>query len=622
MLKYRLYIQNNCMSEKNSLDTKRHTGAHILATAIYDMFPEAQFGVGPTTENGFYYDVLLPRTLIPEDLAILESKMKEIIKTNLPVERAEMDIDEAIEHFRQAGQMLKVELLQDLKTHGTTNFAEIYGSDEANSNQDKTDIQTVSVYKIGNFVDLCRGPHIESTGKIDSQAFVLDSISASYFRGDQNRESMQRVYGILFNSKKELKEFLHNREEAKKRDHRKLGADLKLFTISEQIGAGLPLLQPKGAILKNLLEKYLWQLHSGKGYHRVWTPHIAKLDLYETSGHADKFGDELFRVKGKDEEFVMKPMNCPHHMQIFADNQFSYRDLPIRYFEPATVYRDEKSGQLSGLTRVRAITQDDGHLFCRVSQIQEEVANIVTIIKEFYSILGLDQDYWVSLSVREPQNTSTTIGSDENWEAAEQALEQAAIANELPYRRIEGEAAFYGPKLDFMFKDVLGREWQLATIQADFNLPQRFDLSYINEEGEKERPVVIHRAIAGSYERFLGLLIEQYAGRFPYWLAPVQVNVLSVNDSVEVLDYINSIKQTLDTVVLSSPLKYNELRYNLDISSESLGKKIRNSELQKIPVTIIVGPKDVKAKQVSIRNHSGESKVALSELQEFLENFE
>jgi len=610
------------MSEKISLDTKRHTGAHILATAIYDMFPEAQFGVGPTTENGFYYDVLLPRTLIPEDLSILESKMKEIIKSNLPVERAEMGIDEAIEHFREAEQLLKVELLQDLKTHGTTNFAEIYGSDEAESSQDKTNVQTVSVYKIGNFVDLCRGPHIESTGQIDSQAFVLDSISASYFRGDQNRESMQRVYGILFNSKKELKEFLHNREEAKKRDHRKLGADLKLFTISEQIGAGLPLLQPKGAILKNLLEKYLWQLHSNKGYHRVWTPHIAKLDLYETSGHADKFGDELFRVKGKDEEFVMKPMNCPHHMQIFADNQFSYRDLPIRYFEPATVYRDEKSGQLSGLTRVRAITQDDGHLFCRVSQIQSEVANIVSIIKEFYESIGLDSDYWVSLSVRDSKNTSTTIGSDENWKAAENALEKAAIENNLPYRKVEGEAAFYGPKLDFMFKDVLGREWQLATIQADFNLPQRFDLSYINEDGEKERPVVIHRAITGSFERFMAILIEHFAGRFPYWLAPVQVNVLSVNDSAEVMEYIDSIKQILDTVVLSSPLKYNELRYNLDLSSESLGKKIRNSELQKIPVTIIVGPKDIEAKQVSIRTHSGESKVALSELQKFLESFE
>ena len=608
------------MSEKLSLDTKRHTGAHILAAAVYEMFPEAQFGVGPTTENGFYYDILLPRTLIPEDLPLLEDKMKAIIKANLPVQREEMAIDDAIVHFQQAGQLLKVELLQDLKTHGTTNFSEIYG--EGESAPHENEVATVSVYKIGNFVDLCRGPHIETTGQLDSTAFALDSISASYFRGDQSRESMQRIYGILFHSKKDLKEFLHNREEAKKRDHRKLGTDLKLFTISEQIGAGLPLLQPQGASLRNTLEKYLWQLHSKKGYERVWTPHIAKLALYQTSGHAEKFGDELFSVKGKDEEFILKPMNCPHHMQIFADNQFSYRDLPIRYFEPATIYRDEKSGQLSGLTRVRSITQDDGHLFCRVSQIQEEVAHIVTIIKEFYSTLGLDQDYWVSLSVRDPLNKSVTIGSDENWEAAEQALEQAAIANELPYRRIEGEAAFYGPKLDFMFKDVLGREWQLATIQADFNLPQRFDLSYINEEGEKERPVVIHRAITGSYERFLGILIEHYAGRFPYWLAPTQVSVLTVNDSDEVSEYTQKIKETLDEVVLSSPLKYNELRYIVDNSSESLGKKIRNAELQKIPVIIIVGPKDIEASQVSIRTHNGESKIALSELQKFLEDFE
>lgn len=607
------------MSEKLSLDTKRHTGAHILAAAVYDMFPEAQFGVGPTTENGFYYDILLPRTLIPEDLPLLEDKMKAIIKANLPVEREEMAIDDAIDHFRQAGQLLKVELLQDLKTHGTTNFSEIYGEGEAVPAENE--VSTVSVYKIGNFVDLCRGPHIETTGQLDITAFSLDSISASYFRGDQSRESMQRIYGILFHSKKDLKEFLHNREEAKKRDHRKLGADLKLFTISEQIGAGLPLLQPKGASLRNTLEKYLWQLHSKKGYERVWTPHITKLDLYHTSGHADKFGDELFRVKGKDDEFVMKPMNCPHHMQIFADNQFSYRDLPIRYFEPATVYRDEKSGQLSGLTRVRSITQDDGHLFCRISQIQEEVAHIVAIIKEFYTTIGLNTDYWVSLSVRDPLNKSATIGSDENWEAAEQALEQAAIANELPYRRIEGEAAFYGPKLDFMFKDVLGREWQLATIQADFNLPQRFDLSYINEEGEKERPVVIHRAITGSYERFLAILIEHYAGRFPYWLAPTQVSVLTVNDSDEVSEYTKNIIEQLDNVVLSSPLKYNELRYSIDKSSESLGKKIRNAELQKIPVIIIVGPKDIEANQVSIRTQNGESKIALTELQEFLENF-
>ena len=609
------------MSEKISLDTKRHTGAHILATAIYDMFPEAQFGVGPTTENGFYYDVLLPRTLIPEDLAILESKMKDIIKANLPVERAEMDIDEAIEHFREAGQMLKVELLQDIKTHGTTNFAEIYGSDEDNLSQDKADVQTVSVYKIGNFVDLCRGPHIETTGQIDSQAFVLDSISASYFRGDQNRESMQRVYGILFNSKKELKEFLHNREEAKKRDHRVLNENQKYYTISNLVGSGLSLFQPNGNIIRKNIQTYLWQLHKNKGYKEVWTPHMGKELLYQTSGHAKHYLDDMFSVYGgtSKENFYLKPMSCPHHMQLFADNQFSYRDMPVRYFEHATVYRDEKTGQLSGITRVRNITQDDGHLFVRLNQLEDEVNTIVEIIKEFMSTFDM-KPKWVSLSVRDSSNS--WLGTDKMWEIAEKALEKATLKNNIPYKIIKGEAAFYGPKLDFMFTDVLGRQQQLSTIQIDFNLPERFNLSFVNENGEDEKPVVIHRAIAGSVERFMGVLIEHFAGRFPYWLAPIQVNVLSVNDSDEVIKYIDSIKQTLDTVVLSSPLKYNELRYNLDLSSESLGKKIRNSELQKIPVTIIVGPKDIEAQQVSIRTNTGESKVALSELQEFLESFE
>jgi threonyl-tRNA synthetase len=609
------------MSEKISLDVKRHTGAHILATAIYDMFPEAQFGVGPTTENGFYYDVLLPRTLIPEDLAILESKMKEIIKSNLPVERAEIGIDEAIDHFRQAGQMLKAELLQDLKTHGTTNFAEIYGSDEDNLSQDKADVQTVSVYKIGNFVDLCRGPHIETTGQIDSQAFVLDSISASYFRGDQNRESMQRVYGILFNSKKELKEFLHNREEAKKRDHRVLNEDQKYYTISNLVGSGLSLFQPNGNIIRKNIQTYLWQLHKNKGYKEVWTPHMGKELLYQTSGHAKHYLDDMFSVYGgtSKENFYLKPMSCPHHMQLFADNQFSYRDMPVRYFEHATVYRDEKTGQLSGITRVRNITQDDGHLFVRLNQLEDEVNTIVEIIKEFMSTFDM-KPKWVSLSVRDSSNS--WLGTDEMWEIAEKALEKATLKNNIPYKIIKGEAAFYGPKLDFMFTDVLGRQQQLSTIQIDFNLPERFNLSFVNENGEDEKPVVIHRAIAGSVERFMGVLIEHFAGRFPYWLAPVQVNVLSVNDSAEVMEYIDSIKQTLDNVVLSSPLKYNELRYNLDLSSESLGKKIRNSELQKIPVTIIVGPKDIEAQQVSIRTHNGESKIALSKLQKFLENFE
>jgi threonyl-tRNA synthetase len=607
------------MSEKLSLDTKRHTGAHILAAAVYEMFPEAQFGVGPTTENGFYYDILLPRTLIPEDLPLLEDKMKAIIKANLPVEREEMAIDDVIDHFRQAGQLLKVELLQDLKTHGTTNFSEIYGEGEAVPHENE--VATVSVYKIGNFVDLCRGPHIETTGQLDITAFSLDSISASYFRGDQSRESMQRIYGILFHSKKDLKEFLHNREEAKKRDHRVLNENQKYYTISNLVGSGLSLFQPNGNIIRKNIQTYLWQLHKNKGYKEVWTPHMGKELLYQTSGHAKHYLDDMFSVYGgtSKENFYLKPMSCPHHMQLFADNQFSYRDMPVRYFEHATVYRDEKTGQLSGITRVRNITQDDGHLFVRLNQLEDEVNTIVEIIKEFMSTFDM-KPKWVSLSVRDSSNS--WLGTDEMWEIAEKALEKATLKNNIPYKIIKGEAAFYGPKLDFMFTDVLGRQQQLSTIQIDFNLPERFNLSFVNENGEDEKPVVIHRAIAGSVERFMGVLIEHFAGRFPYWLAPTQVSVLTVNDSDEVSEYTKSIIKQLDEVVLSSPLKYNELRYIVDNSSESLGKKIRNAELQKIPVIIIVGPKDIEASQVSVRTHSGESKVALSELQKFLENFE
>ena len=608
------------MNEKNSLDTKRHTGAHILATAIYDMFPEAQFGVGPTTENGFYYDVLLPRTLIPEDLAILEEKMKAIIKANLPVERAEMNIDEAIEHFREAGQMLKVELLQDLKTHGTTSFSEIYGDEEVSSNE--KEVSTVSVYKIGNFVDLCRGPHLESTGQIDSQAFALDSISASYFRGDQNRESLQRVYGILFNSKKEFKEFLHNREEAKKRDHRVLGKSLGLFAFSELVGSGLPLYTPAGTTLKNNIAGILRQISKKYGAQEVSIPHIAKKELYEISGHAQKFSEELFVVKGHyKQEFALKPANCPHHTQLFASEPRSYKDLPIRYIESTMQYRDEKPGQIGGLTRTRGFTVDDGHTFLAVNQIKEEVSLLIKTIADFYTSFGLWDDKWVSLSVRDYTDLSKYTGIPEDWDKAEQMLEEIAKESGLEAKRCEGEAALYGPKLDFMFYDALGNERQLATIQLDFATPKRFELEYIDEEGNTQTPVMIHRAILGSYERFLAILIEHFAGRFPYWLAPIQVNVLTVNDSKEVLDYIENIKQILDKVVISKPLKYNELRYNVDTTPESLGKKIRNSELKKIPVIIIVGPKDIEAKQVSIRTQAGESKVSLSELQSFLENF-
>ena len=567
------------MEEK--LLKSRHSLAHILAMAVLKMFPEAKLGTGPAIDNGFYYDFLLPRTLIPEDLPLIEEHMREIIKEGKPFEMYMEDIDSAIKFLDVAGQPFKVEVATDLKN--------------------KEGVKEVSFYKTGeHFVDLCEGPHVENTRYIDAGSFMLDKTAGAYFRGDETRPMMQRIYGLAFESKAELKEFLKNREEAKKRDHRVLGSQLKIFTSSPLVGAGLPLLQPNGMIIRMELEKYLWELHKDNGYQRVWTPHIAKVSLYETSGHAAKFGDELFRVKGKEEDFILKPMNCPHHMQIFTDNAFSYRDMPIRYFEPATVYRDEKSGQLGGLTRVRSITQDDGHLFCRVDQINQEVKVIVGIIKEFYKTMGLLDDYWVRLSVR-GTDKSEYLGSDEVWNKAEGALEEAAKQEKLPYTRVEGEAAFYGPKLDFMFKDCLGREWQLATIQCDFNLPERFDLSYTNEQGEKERPVVIHRAISGSIERFMGVMIEHFAGAFPLWLAPMQISILPVAEPHE--EFARDLMKQMKTL---------DIRANV-VSSEmdSLGKRIRGCEIMKVPMMVVIGDKEIEEKTITVRDFATKEQVTL-----------
>ena len=445
---------------------------------------------------------------------------------------------------------------------------------------------------------MCEGPHVENTKELDTKAFKLDKLAGAYRRGNSDNVMMVRVYGLAFDSKEELQNYQTLLEEAKKRDHRILGQKLKIFTISPLVGSGLPLLQPHGMIIRKEVEDYLWELHKDKGYERVWTPHLAKEDLYKTSGHADKFGDELFRVKGKEESFFMKPMNCPHHMQIFADNQFSYRDMPVRYFEPATVYRDEKTGQLSGLTRVRSITQDDGHLFCRVSQITEEVGTIVQIIKEFYSTLGMINDYRVRLSIRGPEGKY--LGDDAVWEQAEGALREASEKYQLPYKIGVGEAAFYGPKLDFMFKDAIGREWQLATIQCDFNLPVRFDLSFTNEQGEKERPVVIHRAISGSLERFMGVMIEHFGGAFPLWIAPIQFQIVPVAEKFNNYAF-----------QVASQLKKADFRVKVDEGSESFSKKIRNAEMMKIPYILIVGEKEESANEVSVREFRSKKQYVL-----------
>jgi threonyl-tRNA synthetase len=453
---------------------------------------------------------------------------------------------------------------------------------------------------------------------LQNMGFKLDKFSASYWRGDQARGiNMQRLYALVFETKDELKEFVNNREEAKKRDHRTLGSSLKLFTISDLVGSGFPLFQPKGAIIRKLLEDYLWQLQK-HSHQRVYTPHLTKQDLYDVSGHSGKYLDDMFSVYGgtSKETFYVKPMNCPMHMQIFDDNQFSYKDMPVRYFDPTTVYRDEKTGQLSGLTRVRSITQDDGHIFCRVPQIQDEFTAIVQTIREFYGSLGMTPD-WVSWSVRDSATPDKYLGDPANWDIAEEAIRKAAEVNNLTYKRCEGEAAFYGPKLDFMFKDCIGREWQLSTIQCDFVQPERFNLSFVNENSEKERPVVIHRAISGSLERFMGILIEHFAGKFPFWLAPEQIRILTIND--QVLPFVNKIKAELDKVVLMQPLKYNELRYSVDDRMESLGKKIRDSKLEKIPMFIVVGPKDMEDEIVSIEYNGESVKVPLSEVKAFLE---
>ena len=558
-------------SKEDILFKKRHSLAHILLMAIKHHYPHALPTIGPVIDTGFYYDIDFADGEKPvlQDLPKIEKTMQEIITRHLTFKMETIPPFEAEGLFKL--NPYKLELIEKIKEAGVD----------------------VTLYHTGeDFYDLCEGPHVENTKEIAVNSFKLDKLAGAYWKGDENNAMLTRIYGLAFNTKEELDAYVAQQEEAKKRDHKVIGPQLKIFTTSHLVGAGLPLMQPRGMIIRKEIEDYLWELHKKKGYSRVWTPHIAKEALYETSGHAAKFGDELFRVKGKEDLFVLKPMNCPHHMQIFADNQFSYRDMPVRYFEPATVYRDEKSGQLGGLTRVRAITQDDGHLFCRVDQIGNEIKTIVGIIKEFYTTMGMIDGYWVRLSLRGDDKTKY-LGSDEVWEKAEGALTKVCIEEKLPYTPAKDEAAFYGPKLDFMFKDAIGREWQLATIQCDFNLPERFDLSFINQEGKKERPVVIHRAISGSIERFMGVMIEHFAGNFPLWLSPNQITILPIADKHH--EYAHNIKNLLSD---------NDIRVEIDDSKEGLGKKIRNTREMKTPYWVVIGDAEITNNTVTLEHRT------------------
>ncbi len=528
--------------------------AFIAAKAIKSLFAEAQIG-----SIGFYHDQAYVDVagvkIRQDDFKRISKQMNKIVQADIAFE----------------------------KQNDSSNLAPLQKEILTDIGQDKPSYQLEDE----SIVPLFQDPLPNSTK--DVIASKLLNLGSAYWKGNEKNQQLNRIYLAGFVSEQKLQEYEKKQEEAENRSHMKIGKEQNLFVISELVGPGLPLLAPKGMIIRQQIVDFLWELHKDKDYKWVWTPHIAKDSLYKTSGHWDKFGDELFKVQGKTDTFVMKPMNCPHHMQIFDSFTLSYRDMPIRLFEPATIYRDEKSGQLHGLSRVRAITQDDGHLFCRVNQIKEEVGTIVSIVRQFYKILGME-DYWVSFSVR-GEDKSKYLGTDEVWNTAEDALEAAAKENNLPYKRIEGEAAFYGPKLDFMFKDALGREWQLATIQCDFNLPERFDLSYMNEQSHKERPVVIHRAISGSLERFMSVLIEHFAGNFPVWLSPVQVKIVTVTDRS--IDYATKI---------AKQLRAQDVRVEVDDRTETMGRKIRDGEKEKVPYILTIGDKEVEKQCLAVRD--------------------
>ncbi len=579
-------------SLQDNLHAMRHSAAHVLASAVQTLWPEAKFGVGPVVENGFYYDIDLgDQSVSEEDFGRLEAEMKRIISEDQPFIRSEKPIDEAIAWANSSEQQYKLELLHDLKRAGTTLEKDLDPEELGTITGEDSAVDTVSFYQNGDFTDLCRGPHVESTGKIG--AFKLIRISGAYWRGNEKKPQLQRVYGVAFETKEELQEYLKQVDEAKARDHRKLGQDLDLFTFSDLVGAGLPLYTPRGTVLIEQIKAALSDISRRYDMQPVSIPHLAKLDLYKLSGHAEKFEAELFRVTSHyGQEFVLKPVNCPHHTQIYASRQRSYRDLPLRYIEQTMQYRDEKPGQIGGLQRTRGFTVDDGHTFCRVDQIEKEATTIVQIIQEFYEKLGLWGQHWVSLSVRDPSAPEKYIGEPDDWDEAESMLKDVSDKLGLQAKRMEGEAALYGPKLDFMFKDALGRETQLATIQIDFAMPKRFGLSYTAQDGSEQVPVIIHRAILGSFERFIMLLIEHFAGRFPVWLAPEQVRVATLNQEDKIVNYANEVLANAKAL---------GLRVTLDNASESVGKKIRNAELMKVPYTLVIGGKEVETGQVTPR---------------------
>ena len=602
------------MSEEE-LKSMRHSLAHIMAQAIQHLWPQAKFGVGPAIDNGFYYDVYLDNGTISEaDLPKIEEEMRKIVAADYPFERRDVSVAEAIDWAIKGDQSFKVELLNDLKRSGTTVASELAGEKMGSVSDGDSKVETVSLYSQGDYTDLCRGGHVDSTGKVG--AFKLTKTAGAYWRGNENNPQMQRIYGVAFATQEELDEYLNRLEIAKQRDHRKLGKELDLYTTSPLVGIGLPLFTPRGTILRDIVAQYSNQLRQKFGFEKVWTPHITKKDLYETSGHWAKFGEELFLVKSQEtsDEMALKPMNCPHHTQIFASRPRSYRDMPVRYLETTTDYRDEKTGELGGLNRVRSLTQDDSHIFCRTDQIEDEINNLLSAARELYG--SINMKLRVRLSYRD--ESDSYLGDLSLWDSAQNQLKSAVEKVGLDYFEQEGEAAFYGPKIDFMATDAIGREHQVATVQLDFVQPQRFGLEYADADGNFTTPVMIHCALLGSIERFLSVFIEHTGGWFPFWAAPEQVRILTINDTV--LEYVDKITTILSDITLMRPVRYNDVRFTIDSRNESLGKKIREATSMKIPVQLIVGPKDMEANEVSVRTQSGEEKISLEQLAEYIKS--
>ena len=602
------------MSEEE-LKSMRHSLAHIMAQAIQHLWPQAKFGVGPAIDNGFYYDIYLDNGTISEaDLPKIEEEMRKIVAANYPFERRDVSVEEAIDWAIKGDQTFKMELLNDLKRSGTTVASELAGEKMGSVSDGDSKVETVSLYSQGDYTDLCRGGHVDSTGKVG--AFKLTKTAGAYWRGNENNPQMQRIYGVAFATQEELDEYLNRLEIAKQRDHRKLGKELDLYTTSPLVGIGLPLFTPRGTILRDIVARYSNQLRQKFGFEKVWTPHITKKDLYETSGHWAKFGEELFLVKSQEtsDEMALKPMNCPHHTQIFASRPRSYRDMPVRYLETTTDYRDEKTGELGGLNRVRSLTQDDSHIFCRTDQIEGEINNLLSAARELYG--SINMKLRVRLSYRD--ESDSYLGDLSLWDSAQNQLKSAVEKVGLDYFEQEGEAAFYGPKIDFMATDAIGREHQVATVQLDFVQPQRFGLEYADADGDFTTPVMIHCALLGSIERFLSVFIEHTGGWFPFWAAPEQVRILTINDTV--LEYVDKITTILSDITLMEPVRYNDVRFTIDSRNESLGKKIREATSMKIPVQLIVGPKDMEANEVSVRTQSGEEKISLEQLAEYIKS--